>query len=286
MKVILFPHPENTAGYKFDKNFSLTDNHELISLKSNNKLVSALEFFFSLPLIPFLGVFGALTFIRVLTKFRTIKKASSVCISRSLFPVCLLPKKVSVLYHNIEFLYYLEEAKAESSMLKKSIYYHQYVVLRFLEWRGLGNHTVHCLSLTEARLLRIKGINSIFRKDILFFSKVFSNQFKDQIDTKRICFFGAFNNVRNRRMAEKLFQKYPNISFFGRYGSFLSKEIKPNYCGEIDDFASFVNAYTLVMIETPKAGVQTKVVDWLEGGGEVCVPVRLRRKMWGKLESE
>ncbi|KAA1166422.1 glycosyltransferase family protein [Pseudoalteromonas fuliginea] len=286
MKVILSPHPDNTAGYKFDKNFSITDEHELISLKSKNKLVCILEFMLSLPIIPFFGVFGALTFIRILCKFSTINQASSVCISRSLFPVCLLPKKVSVLYHNIEFLYYLEEAKAERSRLKKVIYYHQYFVLRFLEWRGLGNHTVHCLSLTEARLLRRKGINSIFRKDVLFFYKVLVSQFKDEYDTKSICFFGAFSNVRNRRMAEKLFQKHPNISLFGRYGNLLSKEIKANYYGEIDDFSSFVNKYTFVMIETPKAGVQTKVVDWLEAGGEVCVPVKLRRKMWGKLASE
>jgi len=283
MKVILSPHPDYTAGYKFDKNFSRLYDYEIIDLKSKNKVFNCLQFIISLPFIPFLGVFGALTFVRVMSKFNLIRSASDVCISRSLFPSILMPYKCSVLYHNIEFLYYLEEAKASRNFIKKFIYFHQSVVLRLFELKGLGRNVVHCLSIVECRFLKLRNIKANFNKRLLFSVAVREEQFLSEISGEDICFFGAFNNVRNVVMAEKLQMYYPKIRFFGRNGDLLPKNLQGNYHGEISDFSTVVESNVLVMIEAPKAGVQTKVVDWLENGGRVYIPSKLRRKMWGRL---
>ncbi|MBQ4812061.1 hypothetical protein J8M20_11960 [Pseudoalteromonas luteoviolacea] len=283
MKVILSPHPEKTAGYKFDENYAEKNDFQIISLKSPSKLINLVQLFISLPFVPFMGVYGAITFIRVLSKLNVVKQCSEVCISRSLFPSVLLPGKTSVLYHNIELLYYFEEAKASKSFLKKAIFYHQFLVLKLFEFKGLGNSLVICLSMTESRLLNRKKRNAVFSKSTLFTRTVKDEQFLSEFDGMDICFFGAFNNVRNIEMAENLQEVYPNIRFFGRHGELLPSHLKVNYKGEIDDFSKFVNSNVLVMIEAPKAGVQTKVVDWLENGGKVFIPNNLRRKMWGKL---
>lgn len=283
MKVILSPHPEKTAGYKFDENYAEKNDFQIVSLKSRNKFINLVQLFISLPLVPFMGLYGAITFIRVLSKLSVIKESSEVCISRSLFPSVLLPVKTSVLYHNIEFLYYFEEAKASKSFFKKAIFYHQFLVLKLFELRGLGKSLVICLSMTESRFLNRKNCNAIFSKSTLFTRTVKDEQFLREFEGDDMCFFGAFNNVRNIEMAENLQSVYPNIRFFGRYGELLPCHLKANYKGEIDDFSKFVNTNVLVMIEAPKAGVQTKVVDWLENGGKVHIPNNLRRKMWGRL---
>ncbi|MEM5481094.1 hypothetical protein WNY97_14785 [Pseudoalteromonas fuliginea] len=275
-KIFLTPHNKGTAGYKFDERFCQIKQLKIISLKSAK--LGVIAWLFILLLCPFLGVFSSLTMVRYFYFFESLRKQDEIFISRSLFFLApLFLKKHTVLLHNIESIYYYEEFNSENKFFLKLIYLHQFFILKFFENFLLKNSNIVCLSKLEYRYFRLKGYAASFLKELLY-SGVFNQSRKTTKNINR-CFFGSFDNVRNVKMAEELLLVYPDIKFFGRFGDLLPVGLRGNYHGEISDLSDITNNYTLTILNAPRGGVQTKIIDWLEYGGKVDIPNDLKRRM-------
>lgn len=278
--IVLTPHRKGTAGYRFDELFSNNTESTLISLNEGSFFFKSFVLVLSFFLTPFLGVWGALSFSRFIffvSRFRGVEK---VYLSRSLvFLAPLLCKRIEFILHNIECLYYFEECESESNLFKKILYFHQAILLMIFEFSLSRSNLHHCLSRTECRFLRLKGIESFFSKNYLFSKEIDDVSKSSDVGNVPRCFFGSYDNVRNITLAKEVKLQFPDVMLFGRNGHLLPKELASNYFGEVHNLELFVTRYVLTLLSAPRAGIQTKVIDWIECGGRVDVPKKLYLRM-------
>lgn len=284
--LFLSNHREGSAGHYFDNVFCHQEACTYHSLRGSGfyrYFSNLLSIFF----IPIFGYHGSVVFIRLLLCLRfwkAVLNSEKVVLSRSIAPILpRLIKDISILYHNNESLYYYEEYVSESRIVYKILNYHQSFVLSFYELFSIYKSNVYTLSKSEFHFLRRKGISSIFIVEFLYGSNIISPlqivDLNDHVDDRNLCFFGDYSNTRNCTMAAALIKKYKKISLFGRNGDCLPFDVYSNYKGEIVDFSDVVNEYILLVDFEPRAGVQTKVIDWLIQGGRVCISKKLKRRM-------
>jgi hypothetical protein len=280
------PHNKDTAGRHFDELYANKAKLIIIDLKLASKKMEYSARILAILIAPFCGIFTALTMSRLLfnSKFWGALQYGELHLSRSLFIFLFLFRvKSNVIYHNIESLYYYEEYIAERKLWLKLAYLHQFLILTFFEKKGLSKSHVTCLSNLEYRYLRYNGIKSSFSVKNIF------SESKDLVKIKALinnsdcelpyCFFGAYNNSRNIKMLDLLVRKYPHIKLFGRHGVLLPNYMQPFYFGEVDDLSKIVKKYKLIIADIPRAGIQTKVIDWVEAGGCVQIPLGLSVRM-------
>lgn len=177
----------------------------------------------------------------------------------------LLPQ-VSVVLHNVEATYYLEEAQAESKWFKKCLYLVQYLYLRRYEVTWLRQFKrVYHLSAFEHRCLRRQGVVS----HPYFQMKLPAQLGPCQWDGKRV-FFGDFTNVRNYRALQALPQSLHGVHVYGRNPHNLPI---PGYLGAFSSVAELRRQYAVLSNPVQsRAGIQTKVFEWLLAGG--CAEVK------------
>lgn len=277
--IFITPHRKGTAGYRFDELFSNNTGASLFQLKKGGFFFRLSVFFLSFFLGPFMGVWGALSFSRFIFITPFLRQFDKVYVSRSLiFFAPFFCKKVEYVLHNIESLYYYEEYKSESRILKKIAFLHQSFVLKIFEFSFSTKTAYHCLSKTEFRFLRKSGIKSFFSKSYLF-SKVINSSIPDAALVKKRCFFGSYDNVRNIVLATQVVNAFDDVVLFGRRGDLLPENLRNKYLGEIEDLQEIASRYLLTLLSVPRAGVQTKVIDWIEFGGEIDVPNKLYLRM-------
>lgn len=248
-------------------------------MKPKNSLFNAFQIVISLVLAPVLGLYGAITFVRLISN-RYYWKSKVVFVSRSIAICSIWDSRISVVMHNIESLYYNEEGRATNSLVYKFIYFHQGFLLGLYEKYILQRRTIICLSSLEARWIKFKGGDSVFllnhltdlsREDIV-------NQCFFRLQSAR-CFFGSYKNVRNIQMSQELIRMYPQAILFGRDGDCLPYLLKEHYGGEVENLSELTKKFVLTLPFVPRAGIQTKVIDWLESGGRVDIPLSLKRRM-------
>lgn len=281
IKFILSPHSQGVAGRKFDEAFSDLNDFELRELKAGGKLFGVFVCLLAALFSPFFGVFSSITLFRVLLS-RDFWCADEVCISRTLFPFFLFRSNVCFLMHNIESLYYFEEAKAEASLVKRFLYFHQGLTLLVLEKFVFKKAKVFCLSKLESRWLSIAFKNpAVFCYKLLWEGLEESHKSAISLFSSKgsRCFFGAFDNVRNIAMARDVVKAFPDAKLFGRHGERLPSDLRGNYSGVIENFSEVSGRYTLTLIQAPRSGIQTKVIDWVLAGGKVDIPKTLARRM-------
>lgn len=175
----------------------------------------------------------------------------------------LLPH-LSVVVHNLEFVYYLEEARAESRLLRKWAYYLQYGYLRRHELAWLRQvKTVYHLSELEGRYLRRRGIQSVSYLET-FLPKQPVRAASEAENSKQV-FFGDFSNVRNGWFVQ---QAQREGAVFDVYGRHADKRKIAHYKGAFDSVAQLRAHYAVLFNPVDsRCGIQTKVLEWLLVGG-------------------
>lgn len=177
-----------------------------------------------------------------------------------------LLQQTSVVLHNIETTYYLEEAQAETKWVKKCLYLIQYLYLRQHEVTWLRQFKrVYHLSAFEHRCLRRKGVKS----HPYFQIQLPAQPRPCQWHGKRV-FFGDFTNVRNYRALLALPQSLQGVNVYGRNPANLPI---PGYLGAFSSVAALRQQYEVLSNPVQsRAGIQTKVLEWLLAGG--CAEVK------------
>lgn len=301
---LLSPHKVGTAGRFFDEHFAQLKGAEIIDVCRRKSFGSAFfEVLFGVFLTPIFGYHSALYLIRCFRVRRKLEDCDELILSRSIAPLVLLRivknKKISVLVHNIESLYYREEAEAEKAFPRKVLNWHQSVVLSLCEMPLLARvKSVICISRVESRFIQRAGIINrhigdvinvsslaIRRDNVLNWNIIPTDNLlyiynKNKAERpRRLCFFGDFKNVRNRQLAKSLLRTFPDLVLFGRHGDYLSGKLRNRYAGKINNFKAVTEKFVLVLTNCPRAGVQTKVVHWLKEGGDVVVSRKVARRV-------
>lgn len=281
-KYFFSPHKKKSAGYIFDEKFCNLNGLVFVDCSSDREYPVFLWLLF-LFVFPFFGVHSTLFLLRVLyVKYTvlSVEKEDVIILSRSILPSgCrYFFDKYDVLVHNLEALYYYEEALAENSWFFKLIFMHQSLCLKFFSEKKLlyKASSIYCLALHESRFIRIiwKKENAFLLPDL--FSLVIDSEKKDNLLP---FFYGNFNNKRNVSMVKKIMSFYPDLIIYGLNPKSLSKFAKNNYKGAIEDFDSLVKLHILVLMGVPRAGVQTKLIEWIKMGGKVEVDRAVLRRL-------
>lgn len=175
-----------------------------------------------------------------------------------------LLQHLSVVVHNLEYVYYLEEARAESRLLRKWAYYLQYGYLRWHELTWLRQvKTVYHLSELEGRYLRRHGICSVSYLDTFLPEQTV--QKAAEADNNHKVFFGDFSNVRNDRYVQ---QAQRAGAVFDVYGRHADKRKIAHYKGAFDSVSQLRKHYAVLFNPVDsRCGIQTKVLEWLLVGG-------------------
>lgn len=177
----------------------------------------------------------------------------------------LLPQ-VSVVLHNLEATYYLEETHAETRWLRKCLYFVQYCYLKRHEvvWLRQFKQVYH-LSEFEHRCLRRQGVLSV-----PYIQAALPAPAKPcQWEGRRV-FFGDFTNVRNHRALLASPRLLDGVDVYGRNPDHLPI---PGYLGAFSSVADLRQQYEVLRNPVQsRAGIQTKVFEWLQAGG--CAEVK------------
>jgi hypothetical protein len=199
-----------------------------------------------------------------------------------------------VLAHNIEADYFYDECKASKNPLMKFLNAIQFLFLYFFETLKLQNTKVYCISTHDFQFLAARGINAEFVQ-LSTVSPLKISRFRAfgeeltmfrptdlevaNCDAFTLFFYGSYRNRRNIEQVNRLTKMFPKISLYGRHPEMLPKSIRERYKGEIDINSADKSTFVLVSLFGSNAGVQTKVMEWVEAGGAVITETHQIEKL-------
>lgn len=277
IKYLLTTSAPGSAAMIFDFRFAQEHKLQIVSVQRPALYKTILSINFWKFIIFGYAVASYSQRLNYVIKHHNLKKCECI-FSRSL--AVFISDVELILFHNLEHEYYYEEYKSRGISLRKFLDLHQYIVLKIFEQRFSLNTRNFFISKRDADLISPLTRSSVFvkccpvkkvnMKKIKLHNDYFycfsANTIGD-IRKSKFIFFGNYSNSRNVNAALKIINAFPDLRLYGTNSNFLPLKLKEKYHGFLDLKLSVENGEVLFACYLPLAGVQTKIMEWIEAGG-------------------